>query len=127
MPVWLRLPAALCALLATAAAAHATPPPSGTRGVVLDTTCYGPCAIDDDPQPYRGENARIVVRKPSDPSFRRGAPVEQGHFRIRLAPGVYRLTAFIPGRCWEGETRRVGVHRGEFRRLELQVQNVCIV
>lgn len=129
MPLRLPLLCLLVALLAVAAMAGAGErSPSGAKGVVLDTTCYGPCAVDEEPEPYRGENARIAIRKPADSAFRLRAAIEQGHFRIRLVPGVYSLTAHVPGdRCWESTSKRVRVYRGEFSRVELTIGNACIV
>lgn len=129
MPLRLPLLCLLVALLPAAALAGAGErSPSGAKGVVLDATCYGPCAIDEEPEPYRGENARIAIRKPADPGYRLGSAVEQGHFRIRLAPGVYSLTAHVPGDpCWEGISKRARVYRGEFRRVELIIGNACVV
>lgn len=107
--------------------AGAVADPGGIRGAVLDATCYGPCSIDETPEPYSGEGLRLVIRKPADEDFLRRAIPEQGRFRVRLGPGVYRVTARIPDPCWQGETKQVRVRRGDFRRLELVVYNGCIL
>jgi hypothetical protein len=37
------------------------------------------------------------------------------------------VRADVGGRCWQGEAKRVVVHRGHFSYLRMHVQNVCIV
>ena len=56
---------------------------------------------------------------------------KDGRFRVRLASGRYRVHAFVgdPRKpsCWQGEAKRVRVFEGEFTRVRLHVQNVCVV
>src|SRR5882724_4079878 len=61
--------------------------------------CAG-CA--PQPQPYTGPNAHVVVRRVSngDVVVRR-APTD-GNFKVRLAPGHYRVHGFVSESCWQG-------------------------
>ena len=128
MPARLTLVPALAAFLLLAWAGQAEAgQASGVRGVVLDATCYGPCIEGAQQDPYAGEGLELTVRRLPDRSVVARPQAEQGHFRARLSPGVYRVRADVGGRCWQGEAKRVVVHRGQFSYLRMHVQNVCIV
>jgi hypothetical protein len=123
--------AALLAALVLPIGAAASDPDLGTlKGVVYDTTCYGPCRYPPPPpQPYAGDN--LVVRIRSLPDERLVAtlhPIE-GRFRIALPPGPYRVRALVrdSSRCWEGEVRKVKVIEDQTTAIRLSVHNACIV
>ena len=101
--------------------------PSGIRGVVLDTSCAGPCIVGQEPQPYAGSDLRVVIRRlPGQGVVRRLSP-KGGRFSNRLRPGLYRVNAYVNGDCWQGEAKRARVRRDRFSRLTLHVQNTCIL
>jgi hypothetical protein len=128
MPARLSLVPALAAslLLAWAGQGEAGQT-SGVRGVVLNATCYGPCVEGAQQDPYAGGGLELTVRRLPGRSVVARPQAEQGHFRARLAPGVYLVRADVSGRCWQGEARRVVVRRGLFSYVRMHVQNVCIV
>jgi hypothetical protein len=134
---------------------------SGIKGVLLNTTCPGPClppcppcvaqpcperssragrarpcpaiACPDpcvptqSPQPYTGPDAHVVVRRVSSGRVvARRAPTD-GHFRVRLAPGAYRVHGYVAESCWVGQTQRAVVHAEHFTRLHLAVHNDCVL
>jgi hypothetical protein len=102
-------------------------PQSGIKGVVLDTTCAGPCIVGQQPQPYAGSDLRVVIRRlPGQGVVRRLSP-ESGRFSTRLRPGLYRVNAYVGADCWRGEARRVRVGAEQFRQITLHVQNSCIL
>jgi hypothetical protein len=155
-------------LLAFAASASAGHSASGIRGVLLNTTCPGPCTVCGgastcppcppctaqvcparpahaaivcpaartravcagcgvEPQPYTGPDAHVVVRRVSTGDVvARRAPTD-GKFSVRLGPGRYRVHGFVAASCWQGETRRITVHRSAFTTVELAVRNACVV
>lgn len=118
---------------------------AGVKGVVLDATCHGPC-VEPQPQtqPYAGE-VSVVVRRAADGVEVASQTVTDGRFRIRLKRGLYDVGSVPPGPppctgevcpaekrpviapCETGETQRVRVHRKRFTRVELHVQNVCVL
>ena len=86
--------------------------------------CTG-CA--PQPQPYTGPNGHVVVRRISDDHVvARRAPTD-GNFRIRLAPGHYRVHGYVSETCWQGETQKVAVHRGSFTTVSPAVHNNCVL
>jgi hypothetical protein len=125
---WALLTLALLGPIGVAAVpAGAAGEPSGVRGVVLNTTCYGPCQAGQEPQPYQGSGLTVVVRRVSTGEVLRRLTPEHGRFSTRLGPGAYRVVAKVKGDCWDGESKRVGVRAHEFTRVELHVGNSCIV
>ena len=118
---------ALLGAVGPAAAGQAQPPDGGVRGVVLDTTCYGPCQVDQQPEPYRGTGLTVSIRRVSTGELVRRLKPADGRFGTRIRPGAYRVIAWIDDDCWEGEAKRVGVKAHQFTRVELHVGNRCIV
>jgi hypothetical protein len=121
--------------------------PSGIRGVVLNstcpgpcttcpcTTCLGPCAYPAPPPPtYSGEST-VTIRRAGDGTTVATVTPVNGSFRVRLRRGWYDVTAAagvgpaaaMPSGCWQGETVRVRVRRHRFTHVELHVANYCIV
>jgi hypothetical protein len=114
---------------------------SGIKGVVLDNTCYGPCAEPPPPAPaYTGSDLTVTVTRVADGALVGTENPSDGHFRFRLKRGLYRVTAAIgaahpgpiqpqvvPANCWQGDSQEARVHRHRFTRVELHVANVCIV
>jgi hypothetical protein len=126
--------------------------PAGIEGVVLSSTCYGPCIDPPPPQPLYTGQVTVTVTRAAD-----GAPVatqaiSDGRFRFKLKRGFYDVSAVPPvtpiqpcppgyvciaqgqtsqaamiAPCETGETQRVQVRRHRFTHVELHVQNVCIV
>jgi hypothetical protein len=124
--------------------------PAGVKGVVLNSTCTGPCA-EPPPQspPYTGP-VTVTVRRASDGTLIASRDTSDGQFRIRVKRGSYDVSAVPPNSppcppqqvcpahgggqpaaliasCLSGETKRVQVRRHRFTYIELHVQNVCIV
>jgi hypothetical protein len=99
---------------------------SGIRGVVLDSSCAGPCIVGEEPQPYPGSDLRVVIRRlPGQDVARRLSP-KGGRFSTRLRPGLYRVNAYVNASCWQGEAERVRVGR-RFSSVILHVQNSCLL
>ena len=118
---------ALFGAVGPAAGGQGQLPDSGVRGVVLDTTCYGPCQVDQQPEPYKGSGLTVVVRRVSTGEVIRTLTPRSGRFSNRLRPGAYRVIARVADDCWEGEAKRVGVKAHEFTPVKLHVGNRCIV
>jgi hypothetical protein len=149
---------AVAALLPATALAgkhhHKPKGPSGVKGVVLDATCYGPCAVPAPPQPVYTGAVTIQVRG-LDGATVASQPASAGHFRIQLRPGSYDVASVPPtptppppcqpqpetvcplvagpepaviiAPCETGETQRVEVRHHRFAPVQLHVQNTCIV
>jgi hypothetical protein len=125
------------------------PKPSGIKGVVLDETCTtGDCRTP--PSAYAG-SITITVTRPSDGRQVASRTTTDGKFRLRVKRGLYDVTAAAPTPpaceptpetvcpldasqpavivrpCVEGETKQVRVRRHRMTRVELNVQNVCVV
>jgi hypothetical protein len=107
---------------------------SGVRGVVLNTTCYGPCIYPPPPPPrYEGDDLRVVIRRLPSLELVVVLHPNEGRFGRRLPAGAYRLRpaagkpGSFDGRCWEGQGQRVQVSAGEFTRVRLRIANTCIV
>jgi hypothetical protein len=137
--------AAIAAAVLATAPAHAAPvhKHSGIKGMVLNTTCYGPCA-EPPPSapPYTGSDLTVTVTRVADGAQVGTEHPSDGHFRFRLKRGLYRVTAAItsapqpgpvraqaimPPNCWQGDSQAARVHRHRFTRVVLHVGNVCIV
>ena len=120
-------------LAAAALPVQAAAQGSGTgtiKGVVYDTTCYGPCRYPPPPpQPYTHENLVVTIRSlPSRELVAKLHPTD-GRFQIEVAPGLYRVRAKIRdgGYCWEGEAKKVQVVEDQTTRVGLHVYNACIL
>jgi hypothetical protein len=124
---------------------------SGVKGVVLDSTCPGACAEPPPPPPTYTGPVTITVRRVSDDALVASRDINDGHFRIRVKRGQYDVSAVPPNPpscqpqpgqvcpaeggaqpaviapCLTGETKRVQIRRHRFTRVELHVQNTCIV
>jgi hypothetical protein len=136
---------------AQAGSAHNSKRHSGVKGVVLDSTCAGPCAEPPPPAPTYTGSVTITARRASDGSLVASRETSDGHFRIRLKRGQYDVSAVPPNPpscqpqpgqvcpagagaepaviapCMTGETKRVRVRRHRFTHVELHVTNVCVV
>jgi hypothetical protein len=126
VPVRKGLAAAVIAALALASAGAATG--SSTQrlfGGVRNVSCAGACSVRWHPPLYVGAGLAVkaeriatdrvaAVRRPAD-----------GTFGMRVAPGRYRVSAEVAGRCWRGSHRRIRV-AGRPVHLRLTVANVCI-
>ncbi len=128
---------------------HRAGKPSGIKGVVLNTTCLGPCVSPPPPPRYTGGGVTVEVRRASDGALVASSAPANGHFRIRVRHGLYDVSAVtsqspcgpVPAgskivcplaepsaqTCLRGDTQRVRVHRHRFTRVELHVRNVCVV
>ena len=101
--------------------------PSGIKGVVLDTSCYGPCIVGAAQPPYAGSDLRIAIRRlPGGDLVRRLSP-DGGRFSTRLRPGLYRVNAYVSAQCWTAEAKRVRVFAARFTRVTFHLQNSCIL
>jgi hypothetical protein len=125
----------LCAALALFAAARISASAglsSGVLGVVLNTTCPGPCSLLPKPWPrYEGNNLVVVIRHLPDRELVVRLRPTDGRFGAELVPGAYRIRAAIvprdAQRCWEGETKKILVGDGVFTRVRLHVNNACVL
>jgi hypothetical protein len=149
------LSALLCLALFAAAPADAGKKkhkkPSGIAGVVLNSTCFGPCIEPPPPQPLYTGQLTVTVTRVADGRLIASATPSDGRFRFRVKRGLYDVSAIPtttpiqpcpPGYvciaqgqsqqvamiapCETGETQRVQVRRHRFTHVELHVQNVCI-
>jgi hypothetical protein len=133
------------------------------KGVVLNSTCAGPCVDPPPPpSPYAG-TVTVTVNRANDGAQVASRVVSDGHFRMRVKRGTYDVTAVPPNPtcgpqpepqkvcpppcqptpttvcplpadaaaiiapCLTGETKRTQVTRDRFTRVELHMQNVCVV
>jgi hypothetical protein len=146
--------AALALLPATAHAGerhHHKHKPAGVKGVVLNSTCPGACAEPPPPPPPYTGTVTVTVQRASDGVQVASQETSDAHFRLRLKRGLYDVTSVPPNPptcqptpetvcplaggaepaiiapCLTGETKQVQVTRHRFTRVELHVQNVCIV
>jgi hypothetical protein len=146
----------LVAVVATPAEAgkrhHHKHKPAGVKGVLLNSTCPGPCAEPPPPPPVYTGPVTVTVRLASDGTLVSSQAISDGHFRIRVKRGTYDVSSVPPNPpscepqpgqvcpaangtqtkemiapCLTGETKRVQVRRHRFTYIELHVQNVCIV
>jgi hypothetical protein len=126
--------------------------PAGVKGVVFDSTCFGPCVEPPPPQPAYNGPVTVTVQRASDGALVASQAISDGHFRIRVKRGLYDVSSVPPNPptceptpdtvcpaqggapskemiapCLAGETKRVRVKRHRFTHVELHVQNVCIV
>jgi len=120
-------------LAAAALPVQAAAQGSGTgtiKGVVYDSTCYGPCQYPPPPpRPYTRDNLVVTVRSLPDRELVAKLHPTDGRFQIEVAPGPYRVRAKIRdgGYCWEGEAKRVQVVEDQTTRVRLHVHNACIL
>jgi hypothetical protein len=120
-------------LAAVALPVQATAQGSGTgtiKGVVYDTTCYGPCRYPPPPpRLYTRDNLVVTIRSLPDRELVAKLYPTDGRFQIEVAPGLYRVRAFIRngGSCWEGEAKKVQVVEDQTTWVRLHVYNACIV
>jgi hypothetical protein len=126
--------------------------PAGVKGAVLNSTCPGACAEPPPPPALYTGPVTVTVRRASDGALVASQEVSDGHFRMRVKRGQYDVSSVPPNPptcqpqpgqvcpaetgtqsaaiiapCMTGETKRVQVRRHRFTRVELHVQNVCIV
>jgi hypothetical protein len=120
-------------LAAAAVPVQAAAQGSGTgtiKGVVYDTTCYGPCRYPPPPpRLYTRDNLVVRILKLPDRQLVATLYPKDGRFQIRVAPGPYRVRALIRngGSCWEGEAKDVKVVEDQTTWVPLHVHNACIV
>ena len=146
--------ALLGAIALFAAPAHAKKrhnhKPAGVKGVVLNATCPGACAVPPRPQPLYTGSVTVTVARDGEGVVVASQAVSDGHFRLRVKRGLYDVSSVPPNPptceptpqtvcpmsaespaviapCLRGETQRVKVRRHRFTRVELHVSNSCIV
>lgn len=101
------------------------------RGVVLDSTCPGPCAQPPPPlPPYAGPNLVVSIRDLGTGEVLRRLRPADGRFSFRVPKGAYRVRAFVGGQpqpnCYVGSQRRVEVGDAKVR-VRLTIHNACVV
>jgi hypothetical protein len=115
-------------LLVLGCAPAAAEAKQGISGDVLDSTCYGPCVIDQNPPPYAGDDVVVEVRDASNGDLVATAVPHDGRFRVRLGRGRYSVHAEVSDPLWESEPpQTLRVRRDEFAHVELLVWNAAIV
>jgi hypothetical protein len=73
--------------------------PAGVKGVVLNSTCPGPCTEAPPPSaPYTGP-VRVTVRRATDGILVASRDTSDGHFRIRVKRGLYDVSSVPRTRC----------------------------
>jgi hypothetical protein len=70
--------------------------PAGVKGVVLDTTCPGACAVPPPPAPLYTGSVTVTVSRASNGAQVASQPATGGHFRIRVKRGTYDVRAVPP-------------------------------
>lgn len=102
--------------------------PSGIRGEVLNTTCYGPCSEPAPTPPrYTGEGLIVTVKELPDRARVAKLHPRNAAFELQVAPGAYRVRARVKDECWSGQRRRVLVDDSGYTTVTLHVQNDCIL
>lgn len=126
--------------------------PAGVKGVVLDSTCFGPCVEPPPPQPPYNGPVTVTVHRARDGALVASQATSDGRFKIRVKRGLYDVSSVPPNPptcqptpdtvcpaqngpsskaviapCLAGETKRVQVKRRRFTYVELRVRNVCVV
>jgi hypothetical protein len=102
---------------------------TGIKGVVLNTTCYGPCRYPPPPPPlYTGPGLTVAIRTVDGELVARLHP-KDGRFQVAEPPGTYRVRARVgtDPSCWRGEVKTVKVESGSVTRVRLHVYNACVV
>lgn len=126
---WVKRLLAATVLLGALAFPAPVPASQGAiRGVVLDTTCWGPCAYPPPPAPrYSGDGLTVRVRSAPGLALIATLHPKDGRFRVALPAGLYRVWAGVGGGCWTGEAKRVRVLDGSLGQVRLRVHNACVV
>jgi hypothetical protein len=126
--------------------------PAGVKGVILNSTCFGPCVDPPPPQSAYNGPVTVAVHRASDGALVASRATSDGRFKIRLKRGLHDVSSVPPNAptcqptpdtvcpaqggspskevivpCLAGETKRVQVKRHRFTYVELHVQNVCVV
>ncbi|HEY2774347.1 MAG TPA: hypothetical protein VGK20_09900 [Candidatus Binatia bacterium] len=123
---------AMGAVLVLCAVAGADIATTGISGVVVNTTCAGPCAVPPPPPPlFTGDGLTVVIRSLPDHALVARLHPTDGHFGIETPPGLYKVRAFVGDprmpTCWAGSRRRVLVEDGAVSHVRLKVANLCIL
>jgi hypothetical protein len=63
--------------------------PAGVKGVVLDSTCPGACAVPPPPAPLYAGSVTVTVSRASSGAQVASQAATNGHFRIRVKRGTY--------------------------------------
>jgi hypothetical protein len=145
----LALPIAALAVAPADAGKRHRHKPAGVAGVVLNSSCAGPCVEPPPPEPVYTGPVTVTIQRASDGQQVASQAIGDGHFRLRLKRGFYDVSSVPPNPptceptpqavcpmqaspvviapCLQGETKRVQVRRHHFTHLELHVSNICIV
>jgi hypothetical protein len=67
--------------------------PAGVKGVVLNSTCPGPCVEPPPPPQLYTGSVVVTVRRVSDGAQVASQAITDGHFRMRVARGVYDVSS----------------------------------
>ena len=103
---------AACGAAPAAPRPTATPAPSGITGQVLQgPRCPGPTRREQ-PCPDRPLAATLAILDPDRQLVTQVRSDAQGHFRVRLPPGTYRLVPRSPGGLSHAPEQTVVVRAG---------------
>jgi hypothetical protein len=70
--------------------------PAGVKGVVLNSTCAGPCSEPPPPPQLYTGSVTVTVRRASDGAQVASQAIADGHFRMRVARGIYDVSSVPP-------------------------------
>jgi hypothetical protein len=117
---------AIAALTVTAASGAAGNPTHRITGGVRNVTCAGPCSTPPHPPLYTGDDLTVKAKRVSTDRLVAVRRPADGTFGIRVGRGHYRVSADVPGKCWQGSHKKVRVKHGD-THVRLTVRNRCVL
>ena len=97
--------------------------PGPSRASFPASRCSSP-----PPRLYERDNLVVSVRSLPDRELVTKLYPKDGRFRVAVAPGAYRVRAFIRdgGSCWKGEAKDIKAVEDQTTWVRLHVYNACI-
>jgi hypothetical protein len=106
--------------LPAAAGAHATPSPSGLRGLVTRGP-ISPACVAEQPCTEPAKNLTLIFSRDGRVAARRTTD-SAGRYRVVLRPGLYRVTRTVSARIGRGlEPDHARVLAGRFVRVDFSI------